>query len=77
MLVNEIWRNYNFYYFQTNKEMIKGQNGSIGISNKHLYILNNKTNNNTKSYHYLNYYINNTDNINEEKYINLIQRNKK
>ena len=49
MLVNEICRNDNFCYFQTEKQMNKGYKGSIRISNKHRDILNNENNNNTKS----------------------------
>ena len=82
MLVNEICRDDKLCYFITDKEMNKGYSGSIGLSNKHRNIFdddnkgNNKENNNSdKIYQYINYSIN-KDNINEEKYINFIQKNK-
>ena len=84
MFGNEKCRDDNLCYFITNitnEKMNKGYYGSIGLSNKHRDIIffndtniNNK-NNSHKIYQYLNYSIN-KDNINEERYINFIQRNK-
>ena len=79
ILANEICKDGNFCYFTIDKEMNKGYNGSIGLSNKYRDFLNsnNKDNNNNKKiYQYLDY-INDTNNLkNEEKYINFIQKNK-